>query len=121
MAAGILGRWVTPALTERQPRDYEFLRQMLLQSPPDGYVATCAALRDADLQTGLPHLTAPTLVMCGAEDLSTPPAQMHELANALPRARFQVIEGAAHLPCFEQPEAVAAAVESFWQDVIHGN
>lgn len=121
MAAGILGRWVTPALAERQPADHEFLRHMLLESPVEGYVATCALLRDADLQAALPQLAAPTLVMVGAGDLSTPPAQMRELARALPQARFQVIEGAAHLPCFEQPEAVAAALEAFWQDVTHGN
>ena len=94
---------------------------MLLQSPLEGYLATCAVLRDADLHARLPQLAVPTLVMCGAEDLSTPPAQMRELANALPRASFALIEGAAHLPCLEQPEAVAAALESFCRDAIHGN
>ncbi len=121
MAAGILGRWVTPALAGSRPADYETLRHMLLETPLEGYAATCAVLRDADLQARLPELAVPTLVMVGADDLSTPPAQMRALAKALPQARFQVIEGAAHLPCFEQPEAVAAAVEAFWQDMTHGN
>jgi len=120
MAAGIMGRWVTAGYAERRPADYEFLRQMLLQSPLEGYLATCAVLRDADLHAGLPQLAVPTLVLCGAEDLSTPPAQMRALANTLPQARFAMIEGAAHLPCFEQPAAVAAALGSFGQDMIHG-
>jgi 3-oxoadipate enol-lactonase len=122
MAAGIIGRWVTPGFVERRPADYESLRQMLLRSPLEGYLATCAALRDADLQALLPQLTMPILVMCGAKDISTPPAQMRALAQgALPRARFEVIEGAAHLPCIEQPEAVAAALEAFSRDMIYGN
>jgi 3-oxoadipate enol-lactonase len=122
MAAGIIGRWVTPGFVERRPADYESLRQMLLRSPLEGYLATCAVLRDADLEAVLPQLSVPTLVMCGAKDISTPPAQMRALAQgALPRARFEVIEGAAHLPCIEQPEAVAAALEAFSRDMIHGN
>ncbi len=120
MAAGIIGRWVTPGFRDRQPADHEFLRQMLLQSPLEGYLATCAVLRDADLHALLPQLAVPTLVLSGAEDLSTPPAQMRELANTLPQARFEVIAGAAHLPCVEQPAAVAAVVGSFIRDVIHG-
>ena len=48
-------------------------------------------------------------------------AGVRVVANALPRARFEVIEGAAHLPCLEQPEAVAAALETFSRDMIHGN
>src|SRR5258708_2653229 len=76
MAAGIIGRWVTASFAERRSGEYEALRQMLLRTPLEGYLATCAVLRDADLHALLPQLSMPALLLCGAEDLSTPPAQM---------------------------------------------
>src|SRR5579859_2259317 len=120
MAHGILGRWVTASYAERLPDDYASLRQMLLASPVAGYLATCGVLRDSDLSRDVSGLTMPNLVMCGADDLSTPPDQMRALAAALPRARFELIAGAAHVPCLEQPRAVAAALEAFYRTINDG-
>jgi 3-oxoadipate enol-lactonase/4-carboxymuconolactone decarboxylase len=115
MAEGILSRWVTPPFAGRLPGEYASLEQMLLRSPVAGYLATCEVLRDSDLGDALKQLTMPALALCGAEDLSTPPSQMRELAAALPQARFEVIASAAHLPFVEQPQAVAAALDSFFR------
>ncbi|MCB0100248.1 MAG: alpha/beta fold hydrolase, partial [Caldilineaceae bacterium] len=74
---------------------------------------TCEAIRNADLWPDVANIQASTLVLCGAEDLATPPAQAQQLAAALPNATYTVIDGAAHLPCIEQPEVMAAAIADF--------
>ncbi len=120
MAEMILGRWLAPAFGERRPADYHGLRNMLVQTPLEGYIATCAALREADLSAELHQITAPTLALGGTDDGVTPPGVMRQLAAALPNARYEAIQGAAHLPCFEQPEAVAAAINRFFEEVRYG-
>lgn len=110
LAEAIIDRWFAPDVPK-------MLRQaghnMLTRTPLEGYVGTCAAIRDADLRPILAALTIPTLVLCGAEDSATPPALVQELADALPNATFQEISNAGHLPCWEQPDATAHAIKMF--------
>jgi 3-oxoadipate enol-lactonase/4-carboxymuconolactone decarboxylase len=89
---------------------------MLTHTPVEGYTGTCAALRDADLTAHVPTIRTRTLVLCGAEDVSTPPDQARELTNGLPNAHFQLIEGAGHLPCIEQPERTGESIVQFLRE-----
>ena len=55
----------------------------------------------------------PVLVVGGAEDALTPPADMEEMAAAIPAARMVVIPRAGHLSPLEQPAAVNEALMRF--------
>lgn len=58
-----------------------------------------------------PHLRAihcPTLVLCGREDLLTPPDRHMEMAAGIPDSRLVVIEDCGHLSPMERPERVTA-------------
>ncbi len=116
MAEKLMGRWFTSTFAAQRPADYGGYGNMLSRMPLEGYIATCAALRDADLRDSVKAITAPTLVLCGAADVSTPVSAAREFAETLPNARYATIEEAAHLSCIEQPKAVAAAMERFFQD-----
>lgn len=74
------------------------------------------ALRDADLTEKTPKINKPTLVLCGDQDIATPPDLGRELAQAIPGARFSLIKEAAHLTCIEQPEAMAQQMREFFRD-----
>jgi 3-oxoadipate enol-lactonase / 4-carboxymuconolactone decarboxylase len=115
MAGDLLERWFTPGFADRHPAVWQGFTRMLLQTPMQGYTGTCAALRDADLRDLVSGITAPSLLLCGTLDPTTPPDLMRALAETLPEAHFQGIDSAAHLPCVEQPEAVAAAIRQFLQ------
>lgn len=115
MAETILGRWFAPTFSARHPAEYQGYYNMLTRMPVAGYIATCQALRDADLRQLVGTIKAKTLVLCGSEDLATPPQLGRELAETLPEARFELIEKAAHHPCIEQPEAMAAKIDRFLQ------
>lgn len=116
MAETILARWFAPSFSRERPAEYRGYRNMLARSSGDGYIATCEALRDADLRESVSAIQAKALILCGEEDPSTPPAVVRELADGLPDAQFDVIPGAAHLPCVEQPTATATRINRFLQE-----
>lgn len=119
IADQVLSRWFSPAYCECDPAAFAGWRNMLLRTDTEGYAGVCAALRDTDLTTDLPAITAPTLIMAGSEDLSTPLELVTATAAMIPGARFERIEGAGHLPCVEQPETVAALIDGFLKDIEH--
>lgn len=113
----ILTRWFSSKFRETAPAAYRGYANMLTRTPQEGYAATCDALRAADLRAAVPAISAPTLVLCGDEDLATPPALGKELAAAIPNARFALIEQAGHIPFIEQPNLVVAHIKTVFDEV----
>jgi 3-oxoadipate enol-lactonase len=113
MAEAILARWFAPTFKEKSPADYQGYYNMLTRMPVEGYTGTCEALRDADLTQATRTIKAHTLILCGTEDVSTPPGLVRGLAELIPDAKFQEIHGAGHSTCIEQPDAVAEQIEQF--------
>jgi pimeloyl-ACP methyl ester carboxylesterase len=65
---------------------------------------------DAEL-AALPH---PTLHVYGTADHTVGPAQIwSRVADALPRGELRLIEGAGHMPWFDEPDMVAEKVGRF--------
>jgi 3-oxoadipate enol-lactonase len=110
-------RWFTDGFRSSRPDDIRGYANMLLRTPLDGYIGTCCALRDADLTEEAPRVENPTLVVCGADDVATPPKLGQELAQLIPHAEFSLIERAAHLTCIEQPEALVGRMIRFFREV----
>jgi 3-oxoadipate enol-lactonase len=106
LADATLGRWLTPAYAARHPEVRAELRAMLVNTSAEGYAGCCGAIERMDLREVLPAIKAPTLVISGADDPSTPPEQQQLIAAAIPGARHEVVGPAAHLAAVEQPEAV---------------
>jgi 3-oxoadipate enol-lactonase len=113
LADVILSRWFSPAFAARRSADYRGYANMLIRAPLAGYIATCEAIRDADLRETVKTLTAKTLVLCGSEDKVTPPDIVREFAESLPRTRFELVAEAGHIPSIEQPQALATRIEDF--------
>ncbi len=55
----------------------------------------------------------PTLVAWGDRDRTIPAEHGRAAAEAIPNARFELIEGAAHFPHLERPEALADCLARF--------
>jgi 3-oxoadipate enol-lactonase len=119
VADAVLERWVSPDFRPRRPADFSGWRNMLERGSAQGYIASCAAVRDADLGQDLAHIAAPTLVVAGEHDVVTPPESARALAAAIHGARFQVVAGAGHVPCIEQPEALGALIQTHLDEVAH--
>jgi 3-oxoadipate enol-lactonase len=112
IAPAVIERWFTPAFAARAPQQVELVRNMLLHTEPAGYVANCAAVRDMDQRNGLSGISAPTLVIAGSHDKSTPPQDGQFVAQQIPGARYLELD-AAHLSNWEQADQFTTAVIDF--------
>ncbi len=63
----------------------------------------------------LSAITAPTLILSGAEDKVVPPANVDLLAQTIPHAETAIIDQAGHFFPFEQPETAVTIVTKFLQ------
>jgi 3-oxoadipate enol-lactonase len=109
LADAALARWFTAPFRAAHPAEVERIRRMLLATPAAGYAACCAALRDCDLRALAARVRAPTLVISGEADVSTPADDGRALAARIPGARFTALP-AAHVSNVEAAEAYTAAV-----------
>ncbi|WP_120279120.1 3-oxoadipate enol-lactonase [Rhizobium sp. AG855] len=112
-ADNAMARWFTPGFHEDRADELAGYRLMMTRQSVAGYLSTCAALRDTDFSEILPTITVPTLAIVGDQDGSTPPETVKKGAELIPGARFEIIEDCAHLPCIEQPEALAELIQGF--------
>lgn len=106
IADTVCARWLTPRRQERDRRLADCLRTMLVATPAEGYAACCGVIERLDLRATLPNIAAPTLAIAGAQDPVTPPAHLEAIAARIPRARLEVLDGAAHLANVERAEGV---------------
>jgi 3-oxoadipate enol-lactonase len=112
IAEGVLEGWFTARFRERAPDAVARLRQMLLAAPTEGYLASCAAVRDVDLRNLIDRIASPTLVIVGAHDVPTPPTQARELAERIAGSRYVELD-AAHISNVEDAERFTAEVVGF--------
>jgi pimeloyl-ACP methyl ester carboxylesterase len=70
-------------------------------------------LHNPKLRGRLPRVTVPVLVVAGADDGLVPREHAEVYAAELPRARLEVVEGAAHWLPLERPAELAALVRAF--------
>ena len=109
----------TPSFREREP---ERVRRYLghlgrHRASARGLVSHLAAAAYHDTRARLGRITAPTLVMHGAQDELTPPANAQLLAQAIPAARLALVPDAGHLYLLEQPD-VSHALFTDWLAAI---
>lgn len=106
-------RWFTDSFFEESASAVRGYTNMLTRTPIDGYIGTCEAIRDADLSGIARTIQTPALILCGSEDVATPPQLVRTLLDQLSHASYREIPGAAHLPCIEQPDALAEQIDDF--------
>jgi 3-oxoadipate enol-lactonase len=118
VADTVVGRWFTQALAQEDPETVARFRAMLAATPPEGYARCCEAVGAWDARGWISAITAPVLVVAGAEDPATPVDHAERIASSIPGARLHVLEGAAHLANVERAEAFTGAVlEHLGQEV----
>jgi 3-oxoadipate enol-lactonase len=113
IADAVLARWFTPGFGNAANPAYSGSRNMLVRQSAAGYMATCAAIRDADFTELTGTVSVPTLCLVGDGDQTTPPQFVEALARSIPGARYEVIRGAGHIPCIEQPKEMATLIRDF--------
>lgn len=105
-------RWFTADFRARAPQAIARMKQIFLTTDKVGYIACCEAIRDMDFRSSNPSITAPTLVIVGAQDPATPPAQGEAIAAQIKGANLVSFD-AAHIANMEQPAPYTRAVLDF--------
>jgi len=114
VADTVVSRWLTEQRRLADPQTTAALREMVASTAPDGYANCCEAIRDTDLRADLALITAPTLVISGTDDQSTPPEHLQAVAAGIQGARLLEIPDCAHICTIDQPDVVTdALVEHF--------
>jgi 3-oxoadipate enol-lactonase len=104
----ILERWFTADFRANRKNDLAGWRAMLTRTPKQGYLAACGALKRADLRPYAGNIRTATLCLVGESDGSTPAPVVRETAGLIEGARFEIVQGAGHVPNIERPQAFAA-------------
>jgi 3-oxoadipate enol-lactonase len=112
LANATLGRRFTPRFQDDHPQEMETIRAMIKHTPEEGYIGSCAALRDGDLRAQVGAINARTLIVTGNADPATPPEDGRWLHAALSNSIYIELE-AAHLSAWESPEKFQRAVIDF--------
>jgi pimeloyl-ACP methyl ester carboxylesterase len=90
------------------------LQARILATSPQAIAAALHGLAARpDSRPTLAEVRVPTLVLVGAEDVLTPPAESEAMAAAIAGARLEVVPRAGHLANLERPDAVNAALSAF--------
>ena len=114
VANAMLPRLFAPNTTAHRPEWVHELRQVMLTTNPQGIAAASRGMAErGDARPLLPMIDCPTLVIVGEHDVISPPAEMRDIATAIPRSVFQIIADAGHLAPLEQPLATNAAICQF--------
>jgi 3-oxoadipate enol-lactonase len=104
LADGTVERWFTDAFKPRNPGRWKQIRDTVAATTPAGYLGCSAAIMNFDFTGQLSSLRIPLLVVCGADDPGTPPAENRRLASLVPGGRYEEIPNTRHFPNVERPE-----------------
>lgn len=106
IADAVVERWFTPGWAAAHPDAVAAHRAMIVATDPEGYAGCCEAIAAMDLRGALPLVAVPTLVIGGVEDEALPPEHQRLIAQAIPGARLELVEDAAHIATAQQPATV---------------
>jgi pimeloyl-ACP methyl ester carboxylesterase len=75
--------------------------------------AVLGVARRAAVDGEIGRVTAPTLVVVGADDRATPPAQSERIAALIPGARLRVVADCGHSSSVERPAEISGLLAEF--------
>lgn len=113
IAEGVVGRWFTLGFASRHPDRWAEAIATFVATDPEGYIGCCQALAGADLGPDVASIVAPTLLIGGDADPSTPPSEAQWLHDQIPSSQLEIFPDAAHLTNLEHPDLFTQKIKAF--------
>jgi 3-oxoadipate enol-lactonase len=113
MTDRLLDIWFTANCVAADGPPVRYVRDCFARCSGEGYALACEALAAADLRPLLRSIAAPTLVVCGRQDVPSFIDAALQLKKELRAADLAWLEPARHASILEQPEAFRAALMRF--------
>ncbi|HWR01787.1 MAG TPA: alpha/beta fold hydrolase [Chlorobaculum sp.] len=90
---------------ESNPALVSKTREMIIRQPASAISDAMKAIAGrADATDLLPGIDFPVLILCGADDRTTPPETAASMHSLIPGSRLEILPDAGHLSNLEQPE-----------------
>jgi 3-oxoadipate enol-lactonase len=93
-------------------------RQRLLADDVEAWKQSWNAIAELETERRVAEVRAPTLCLAAGKDLSTPPAVVKRVADAIRGSTLEVIENQPHMLFIEAPMEVAIAIRRFLRRVL---
>lgn len=108
-------------LAPRLSRDAELVRrayEMIAATSPQGIIGAALGMAERPDRTALlSELNVPGLVVAGREDQIINLEAARKMAERLPMGEFRLIDGAGHLPMWEEPEMLGSVLDRFPKEI----
>lgn len=119
IADAMLPKLLTPETVSKRPEIVKRVRDMMLKTKPDGAAGALLGMAERDDQTELlSRITTKTLILVGAEDAITPPADSEKMHDAIAGSRLVVLENAGHVSNLERTREFNEALMDFLRDSL---
>jgi 3-oxoadipate enol-lactonase len=113
--APTLTRWFTEGALAANRWAVRYARECVRSADVAAWAATWRGLAEIDTLDRLHELAPPTQVIAGDADRSTPPGAMRPIAERIPGAVFEVIDGGPHMVALDRPAPLAELLGRFAQ------
>jgi 3-oxoadipate enol-lactonase len=113
---GLLKIWFTPQSVTDNTDAVRYVRAALEKSSGEGYALACEALAAADLRAAAGKIAAPTLVICGDDDIPSFLDAARWLEGNIKGAQLAWLAKARHASVIERPSDALAVMRKFLQE-----
>jgi 3-oxoadipate enol-lactonase len=109
--------FVGPTTRRTRPQVMSYVEQAVRNANVRScsWAVTSVVPRRPDQHALFARIQAPVLVVAGAEDATFPVPEARKMADAIPGARFKVLDRTAHLAALENPDEVNALIDDFME------
>lgn len=116
-AEALVDRWLPPMVAPSRRADHALLSPLTAMCVGMGVETfgrqITALIERPEVESLLPGIACPTLVLVGSEDQWSPPEQHRLIAASIPGAVLRIVEGSGHMLPAEAPEDFLAAVSGW--------
>lgn len=107
-----VSRWFPDDFASLHPQKFSKMHAMVAGCDVAGYVQACKALQLQDTREAANNIAVPTLVVAGANDASTPIAELRAMTDMINGAQYVELD-AGHIMNVENPNAFNRALFGF--------
>jgi len=110
---GLLDIWFTKDFVAQNPSPVRYVRDTLEKCSGEGYARACETLAAADLRPLAAKIAAPTLVVCGEQDIPSFLGAARWLNANIAGSKLAWLAPARHASILEQPDAFRRTLRDF--------
>ncbi len=88
-------------------------KEEMLKTSPEITYRDFLACNNFDVMGEIGKLNIPTLVICGDQDMMTPPKYSEYLAAKIPKSQLKIIKDCGHMLMLERPQEFNETLEEF--------